>query len=424
MTKAIKYIAFLQALFITSSALAQPTPATFFGVGDLKESSLPQNKAMGGISMGIRKLGAYSNINIANPASYSSMVMTTFDAGVTGAFWEPSQKDISGQYFNLGLSHLVFGIPINKKSALSFGLIPYSELAYAYKELNTGTSIDNVYKGNGGINKLYLGYGFSISPNLNIGANVSYLFGNLKQSVAQEYPIGSGPLNTRKRVTNGLSGASLDYGLQYVINSSTKSKMTLGYAGSLTTKLNATNKVDNMTYSLDPSGNETNIKITSTDINPTTQWSIPLKHTIGFAYEKTNKLLLGTDFSYSQWSNFSQGGINPGFNDSYSVAVGGQLTPDVNAISNYFKLIDYRFGLKYDRTYININNHNIDQYALTFGLGLPLQATRYAAFHKINFAAEIGKRGTSADGVVRENYMNLSLGFTMNDKWFSKRKID
>lgn len=55
------------------------------------------------------------------------------------------------------------------------------------------------------------------------------------------------------------------------------------------------------------------------------------------------------NLSYSRWSDYREGSSNPGLNDSYGVAVGGQVTPDVNAISSYFKLMDYRLGFKYDR---------------------------------------------------------------------------
>ena len=130
-----------------------------------------------------------------------------------------------------------------------------------------------------------------------------------------------------------------------------------------------------------------------------------------------------TNLSYAQWSNCRQGTVNPGLSDSYTISAGGQFTPDANAVSGYYKWVDYRFGLKYNKSYIYINNNQIDQYALTFGLGLPLAANRLA-FYKINFSTEIGKRGTLNDGLIRENYVKFSLGFTVNDKWFIKPKLD
>ena len=89
----------------------------------------------------------------------------------------------------------------------------------------------------------------------------------------------------------------------------------------------------------------------------------------------------------------------------------------------YFKLIDYSLGFRYDKTYININNTPINQYALSFGLGLPLPANR-STFYKINLAGELGKRGSLSNGLVKENYLTIHLGFVINDKWFIKTKYD
>jgi hypothetical protein len=150
---------------------------------------------------------------------------------------------------------------------------------------------------------------------------------------------------------------------------------------------------------------------------------MPLTHTAGFAFEKTNAWLFGADFTYSRWSDYREGVSNPGLNDSYGVIVGGQFTPDANSVNGYFKLMDYRLGIKYDKTFVKIGNNDINQYALNFGFGFPLPRNR-SSFYKINLAAEIGQRGTEMNNLVRDRYVNIHLGFTLNDKWFQKNYID
>lgn len=431
MIKAFKYITVISILFNTLSTFSQSTtssPYSKFGLGDLNGSLLPQNKSMGGISMGLRKLGTYSTLNITNPASYSSIELTTFDLGTSANFSQLSTNSASDNSLNISLSHIAFGIPLNKKSALSFGLLPYSRIGYQYKSsstiANTSTPVDYIYSGDGGLSKAYLGYGRSLSPNLSIGTNVSYLFGNLKQNKSAEFPQDAQSLNSRQQANTSANGLSLDYGIQYIIYTQKKSTITIGYAGAITSKLNATSSITNTIYRTDFTGNESaSLGSPYTVADVSNQLSIPMTQTIGFVFERANKFLVGVDLSYSQWSKFQQGTTNPGLNDSYTIAAGGQITPDANAISDYFKCVDYRFGLKYNKSYVNINNNNIDQYAFTFGLGLPLAPNRLA-FYKINFSTEIGKRGTLNDGLVRENYVNFSLGFTVNDKWFIKPKFD
>ena len=80
-------------------------------------------------------------------------------------------------------------------------------------------------------------------------------------------------------------------------------------------------------------------------------------------------------------------------------------------------------GFKYDDSYLHINGTDIKSYAATFGFGLPL-APNNTSFYKINFSAEIGKRGTLDNGLVKENYITLRLGFTLNDRWFQRFRFE
>ena len=435
MLRLFKQITLVNILLGTLTASAQVTtssPYSEFGLGDLK-GGFPQTTAMGGISMGVRKMGsAYNMINTANPASYSSIELTAFDIGTFISSRELSQGSASGKNLNIGLSHIALAMPVSKKSALSFGLLPYSEMGYLNKRSatltnadNTTTAIDYVHTGDGGLSKVYLGYGFAITPQFSIGINAAYLFGSLKQSVANEFPNDPTALNSREDNLNSIGAPVLDYGVQYTINTANKSKVTIGYAGTFVGDVDVVNSKTTSVYRKDfTSGNESlSLNAPYTFDDASSNWTIPMTHSLGFTFEKTNKLILGADVRYSEWSSFRQAATNPGLSNSYAIAAGGQITPDINAIGNYLKLIDYRFGVKYDKTYIRIDDQGIDQYAVTFGLGLPLKSNRLAVY-KINFATEIGKRGSLVNGLVRENYVNFSLGFTLNDKWFIKSKFD
>lgn len=413
------------------SATAQTTnssPYSQFGLGDLKGSLLPQNRAMGGLSMGIRKPGLYDNINLANPASYSTLQLTTFDVGASLDIRQLSKAGITGQrQVNSTLSHINFGIPVNRFSALSFGLVPYSDLGYQF--VNSGlvdtTKVNYIYGGEGGVSKAYLGYGFRINKNLSLGFNFAYLFGSLKQTRAFEFVNGySTAFNSRTQYNNSVGGMSYDLGLQYSADISSKTKFILGYTGNSGHSLNSKNNTVTTRYRKDVLGDE----LAAADSTffaegAKSKITMPLTHTAGFAFEKSNEWLFGADFSYSKWSDYREGAINPGLRDSYGLAVGGQFTPDMNSINSYFKVIDYRLGFKYDKTFVKIGNEDINQYGLTFGFGFPLPRNR-SSFYKINLAAELGQRGTDKNNLVRDRYFNIHLGFTLNDKWFQKTYID
>lgn len=428
MIKNLKQVALLLLILIATSASAQTSgnsPYAQYGVGILKSPLLPQTRAMGGISAGIRKPGGYSNINLANPASYSSIDLTTFDVGIYTGLRELSTDSKSQKSFNGTLSHVAFAIPITRGSAFSFGLLPFSDFGYNYRTAPKNTDISSastVYSGEGGLSKVYLGYGFKIAKNLSLGFNAAYLFGNLKETNSLEFPQDPTAFNSSFRKSRSVGGLSLDYGLQYTVTASKTSRIILGYSGNAGSKVNSKLSQLSNTYRYANGDRYTTDTIQFSD-GVQSKISMPFTHTAGFVYEKTNKWLVGADFTVGQWSSFRDGNINPGLKDSYGVNFGAQITPDITAVSNYLKLVDYRFGFKYDKTYIGIQNNDIKQMALTFGFGFPLPSNR-STFYKINLSAELGQQGSHANNLVRERFVNINLGFTMNDRWFVKPKFD
>jgi len=67
-----------------------------------------------------------------------------------------------------------------------------------------------------------------------------------------------------------------------------------------------------------------------------------------------------------------------------------------------------------------VNNAEINDFGITFGVGLPLGRS----LPNINLGFEIGKRGTTEADLIEENYIKINLGFSFNDIWFQKRKIN
>lgn len=429
MTKFLKNILVFGGLLSAMNAFAQSTtssPYSQIGLGLLKGSELPQNKALGGISAGLRNPTSYSSLNISNPASYSSLRITTFDVGMYSSISGLTKDDVNEQTFDASLNHLVFGIPVTKTSALSFGLMPYSAKGYNFiKSDKIGDAdVNYVYSGDGGISKFYLGYGFKLGKKLSVGANASYLFGKLKDIKAAEFTDITF-LNTRTEVSNSVSGLSFDYGVQYVTPLSKRVDLILGYAGSSNSKLNSTNSTLNTRYYKDVNGNADVALDTIGNKNQSAKSKIqlPMMHNLGFVVQRANKWLVGADVSLGQWENYRNGGTNPGLQNSMGISLGGQITPDITSVGNYLKLVDYRFGASYDKTYINLNNKEVKEMAISLGLGLPLPANR-STFYKINLGAELGQRGSLSNNMVRERFVNIFLGFTMNDQWFQKYKFD
>ncbi|TDO20138.1 porin family protein [Pedobacter duraquae] len=438
MFKKINYIAAVLVLLGGNAALAQVTtqsPYSRYGVGNLKSLNLPQFKAMGGISSGVWKPDGYSYINMQNPASYAGIQYTSIDIGASGSISNLRRNGASESSFNATLSHVALAFPVTPRSALSFGVLPYSELGYQFSNSATLSSPGNsasqavnyIYGGEGGLTKAYFGYGRQFGDHFRLGANVDYIFGNMLQTRSTEFVDQTNVLNSRFQTKNSVGGIGFSYGAQYHIDLDAKTSLNFGYSGSSSSNINSRRTFVVTQYLKDATTGNENGALDTLQITQDAKSSLklPLVHNFGFTVEKFGRWMIGADYRMGKWANFMIDGQNQGLQNTYGMSVGGQITPDAGSISSYFNRVDYRLGFTYDKTYVRINDQDIKQMAVTFGFGFPLASTpSRLAFYKINFTTELGKRGTMTNNLLQENYINLHLGFTMNDKWFRRFRFD
>jgi len=418
------------------STATTSSPYSQFGLGELVPLALPQNIGMGGITTATNSFAGY-NINPAQPAAYGAIGYTTIDLGLYAQASALSQNgEPNASNGNFRFSHITFAFPLSRSSALSFGFLPYTQMGYNYTVVknNFGTTspadtnaVNYLYNGDGGITKAYIGYGVTIARHLLIGANVSYLFGKLHQYASTEIPDLPGTLNSTIENTQVIGGASIDYGAQYIIDLTNSRHLILGYSGSLNNTIS--NQTSNLVYqyTYDSDGNKNVPLDTLSNVkNPSNKIKLPLMNSFGLTFVNDNKLILGGQFSDDKWSQFTIGGVSQGLQDSKAFNVGGQFTPKYDALNSYWSTVNYQLGFLYNQTYVDVTSNNtttnIKNYAITFGLGMPLHPN-YTSFYKINFSAEIGREGTLQNNLVRETYINLHLGFTMSEKWFTRYKI-
>ena len=431
MFKKINYIAAILVLLTGMGVRAQVTtqsPYSKYGLGNVKGLVLPQFRAMGGISTGVYKPSGYSNINMQNPSSYTGVTLTTLETGLSGGFSTLDDGTKKESSFNASLGHIALAFPIVRgKSGMSFGLMPYTQVGYEYSQTNTVDTMSSrsLYSGEGGLTKAYFGFGQQLFDHFRVGANIEYVFGNLIENRSSElldplYTAG----NTKIQDKNSVGGVAFSYGAQYDIVLSSKKSITLGYSGSSPSTINSKRTFVATQYSRDASGDE-NAASETIDLieNSDTDLKLPLIHNFGFTIQKDNAWLVGADYRTGNWSKLTIAGANQGLQDSWGYSVGAQITPDFSSVNSYFQRVDYRIGYTYDKTYIKLNNHNINQKAITLGLGLPMASTMNSVY-KINVTAEVGQRGTLTNNLIKENFVNIHLGFTLNDTWFRRYRIN
>ena len=110
--------------------------------------------------------------------------------------------------------YLVMGFPVSKKVGVSMGLLPQSAVGYRLKsDTRSVNDLTKQYQGKGGVNKVFLGAGYKISPKLSVGMDLQYLFGIIDTQsdvLNQNIIYGSREVNQ-----SNLSGVAVNAGLNF-----------------------------------------------------------------------------------------------------------------------------------------------------------------------------------------------------------------
>ncbi|MGX7835943.1 hypothetical protein ACWKSR_12405, partial [Campylobacter fetus subsp. venerealis] len=83
------------------------------------------------------------------------------------------------------------------------------------------------------------------------------------------------------------------------------------------------------------------------------------------------------------------------------------IVPDYLDVGSPLKRGTYRLGLEYQQTPYYLNATNINDLGINFGASLPVNQLSL-----VNFAVKVGQRGTTDNGLIRENYVNFTLGLS------------
>jgi hypothetical protein len=135
------------------------------------------------------------------------------------------------------------------------------------------------------------------------------------------------------------------------------------------------------------------------------------------------KWFVGVESVFQKTGNFSNplySSSETKYEDASTFSIGGFFIPQYNSFTSYFKRAVYRAGLHYEKTGLNIKDESINEFGISFGVGLPVGTF----FSNINLGFELGKRGTTSSNLLQENFVNFQLSLSLNDRWFQKRKYD
>ncbi len=397
------------------------SPYSYFGIGDLRSNGSIENQMMGGVSM----YGDSIHVNLANPAAYSKLGLVVYTIGLSHrelrlkSFTDEQNSSVTN------LDYLSIGLPLGKGFGLGLGIMPYTSVGYnvVSENINTnGATVNNQFFGSGGLNRIYLSLGYQITKDFSLGVTGNFNFGSLESSTIQSVEdVLFGTINIKDSRVNGFD---FNYALNYTPKVS--AKHTLYTSLLVNTQANLTSDNNEQIGSFSTA---TGQSIETTEVNLHAQMlkytfvKIPTTTTLGVGYGEDKKWFVGAEYSFQGFSNFSNDFLavqNLEYNDASTIRLGGYFIPEYTSFTSYAKRITYRAGLRQTKTGMVFNNKEINDFGITFGMGLPLGGS----FSNINLGFELGRRGTTSADLIEESYFKVNLGLSLNDKWFLKRKIN
>jgi hypothetical protein len=422
-------------MMMSKMALSQSTdniPYSRIGMGDILNQNNFQNTALGGLGAAMHH-SLY--LNFSNPASYTSLNFTNFEFGLRTNYSILNSDTTNARTSDASIAHFAVGMPFTKKGGIAFGALPYSHVGYnifqTYNDAVVG-KYNIRYEGKGNTYQLFLGAGYKVMKGLSIGANVYYMLGNVNYNQYSEFTDTTLISNTEKLSKINIRGTQLKLGLQYehLLSDSneTKRSITLGATYNAGSKLKTSTDNQWMRFNYNALGG---IDLT-TNYKPDTLYkftkikgsiTLPQSFSVGLVYTKLDYYTVGINLQNTQWKNYRKDGKADLLSNEIRLGAGFEYIPDIKSLKGYTKKIAYRFGASYSTGKWELSDANktkISETSFNFGMGFPLKkiATR------VNTGVEIGMRGINDATIIRETFVRLHFGISMNDRWFIKPRIE
>lgn len=415
----------LSTFLLISEGFGQNSASTYsaLGIGEFNYGGQIQNQGMGGLGI---SFGTGWSANAVNPALTTRNTIFNFQASLNYKRIDVANDTESSLVDGGGLSYLAISLPVKTgKFTAGMGLGQISSINYRLKVdspiANSALIANNYLEGDGGISEAYVNFGYLVAKNLSIGVHGSYLFGSSIRSnqllVFDKEGVEVGRASEYyERIS--VSDVAVKVGAHYFFKTSEKSNLHLGAIYQTFGDVNGT-----AFAKLAPIG-QANSPKTDGDLianNERGNIYLPSRYGFGVSYEKNNKFVIGLEGQmqdFAQYRNFF--GEPLSLQAAQKVGLGFQIVPDFTDFDKLLNRSTYRMGMEWMRTPYFINQTTINDIGINFGTSIPVNQLSL-----VNMAMKVGRRGTVDNGLIREAYINFSLGFSLNDNsWFYKRVFE
>ena len=412
-----------------TSSLNAFSPYTMYGLGDMWQQGNAETRIMGGAGVAYRN---GTSINYLNPASLSAIPQHSaiFNFGASGQNYYSKTALNSTSKNNFTFSDLAIAFPLASKVGFAVSMTPYSAVGYETNYVdenpevieNIGRAIYN-YRGEGGLSQLNASLGVEVTKGLSLGASLIYYFGSLErrydsslENLLQPIEFSNVMSFTKTQVSQVLFSVGAQYQFRIGKNEGLSVGATFQPKGTIKSR-----------YTKEQMSVRDAVTDTITMIKARNPIVLPAKFEAGIFYNHGRRWVVVADYSYQNWKNAFEipAGEEIGLRSQHQIRAGVSFTPNPGSYRQALKRWSYRLGLRYSTNYMTFQGQNLEDMAVSLGFVIPFKRDKYS---RVTIGAELGQRGTTRNGQIRDRYVNIFAGFTLfgeaEDLWFRRQKLN
>nr|HPN39812.1 hypothetical protein [Melioribacteraceae bacterium] len=369
--------------------------------------------SMGGLGYAVQNSDFLSDLNPANWYKiYATRLETNFLLNGVNLDDGLSKNKYSKGIFN----GIKIGIPVERDLGIAvvLGIAPESFVQYEVVQSSVNNSIENytsTYKGEGGINRLFIGSSVKLPYNFVFGASFDYYMGNIKYSSSIEYEDNSDYNNSSVIKDRDYKGLGFNIGiltpdLNNFIKIDKIQELRLGMGFKYVSNI----RTDTTLYIGSLLGEKLVERIP-------VYTHLPYKFGMGLSFIYDQNYLFTIDYANQPWSKFTfNGEADPNLRDFHKISIGIEHRNSVNRFSTFTDQIILRGGIGYEQTQYKVNGTGIDYYYLSAGLSFPLMFE-----NTIDIGISAGFRGKKENELIKETVYNLSVSLSFGELWFTRQ---
>ena len=408
------------------------SPYSRLGLGDYSPNTGGvRQEGMGGV--GVAAPNAV-NVNELNPALLYYTARTTFEAGFDGQYKTVKNAVASSRTGSGTLGYLALSVPLARRWAAAVGLKPLSSVDY---NTTTNTGVDGSpndrvvrqSQGSGGISRAYLAQGVHVARDLNLGFTAAYVFGTVDETTGTSILFSNG--NTTQNVVDRrhLHYSDFDFRAALHYRHKVSKDLRLNLAGVYSFQTSLKTRRISTQEQQDVNGAILGTALQTEDV--TGHVIAPALAQAGISLDNDKNWSASIDVAQQQWSKFSSfGTVDTPLHNTLRIGVGGELTPDPGSVEHYFQRVNYRLGVNVAQLPYQSGGQTLYDRSISWGFGFPLPTATPLEATTFSLAFTYGIRGntditssSTGSSNVQENYVKMTFGVTLNNRWFIKRRL-